>query len=126
MDFTKELAELLDHISRTATAIRMHSAYTRQGAAPEAPEAQYDLLWLSDSLHNFDYLSRAIRGGDQTMIQAACGALIKTYKQYAVDSSGFDSKAAFERAQQYDVNLDQAINIFQAISKKADSDQFIA
>jgi hypothetical protein len=118
-NITKELGKVMEYVAKTATAIRMHSAYRRQGSMPEEPTAQFDLLWLSDSLHNFDYLGSAIQSGQSETVVQACDELIEMYKRYGVDSSGFDSKAAFERAQEYGISLDEMVDVFISIRSKA-------
>jgi hypothetical protein len=117
-DFATEIAALLQHVADTATAIRMHSAYTRQGTKPEDPLAQYDLLWLSDSIHNFDSLGRAIASNEQQQLIDACNELITQYECYGSDSRGFDSKAAFERARRYGVDLSRVITALCSLRDK--------
>lgn len=116
-DFSHELAALLEHTARTAIAIRQHSPYSRPAGLSEPPENQYDLLWLADSLHNFDSLGRAIIEQNPDRIVFACDLLSSLYQRYGSEKN--NSKGTFERARKYGISLDHAIDLFNQIRLKA-------
>lgn len=133
LDLTEELGLLLIYIADVATAIRLHSAYTGgnpYGALPvelyptEVPPQQQslnDVMWLSDSLHNFDRLGRAIQEQSTTKIVAACDMLIQQYQElYIVGKNGLksDPKTTFD-LHAHLVPLADAIAIFETIKSKA-------
>ncbi len=118
-DYSIELAQILEYVAATAIEIRMHSAYARKGQLPERPEAQYDLLWLSDSLHNFDMLGRAIGSGSASNVIDACDDLIGMYQRYGSNDRDYNSKATFDRVEKKGIRLADAIDVFQAIRAKA-------
>ncbi len=97
LDLSGEIGTLFEHVARVATAIRDHSAYTRGHYGPEHNKARYDLLWLSDCLHTFDRLGRALAAGSQRSLAEACQELLGMYDAYLVDSSGYDSRDTFQR-----------------------------
>lgn len=97
LDISGEIGTLFEHVARVATAIRDYSAYTRGHYGPEHNKARYDLLWLSDCLHTFDQLGRALAAGSQRSLAAACQELLAMYEAYPVDGSGYDSRDTFRR-----------------------------
>lgn len=115
VDYTRELAALLRYVSRIALAIRLMSAYGR-GGAPEGEFDSYDLMHLSDALHNFDQIETGIEGGPAAMVEC-CDRFIDIFGHYAADRSALRSSAhAFDRA---GVPLNAGIAIFRAIRAKA-------
>ncbi len=82
---------------RVATAIRNYSAYTRGHYGQEHTKARYDLLWLADCLHTFDRVGKALAGGSQRALSAACEELLSMYDTYLKDGSGYDSRDTFRR-----------------------------
>lgn len=121
-NYTNELADLLDYVGGIATVIRMYSAYSRGNDGQESPYARYDLLWLSDHLHNYNDLAKAISSGSRKSVVEVCDRLVEQYEEYLVNESSYNSKACFERLQAefHDrVDLKRAANIFERIRAKA-------
>ncbi|MEM8519525.1 hypothetical protein [Janthinobacterium sp. CAN_S7] len=117
VDLSTELARLLNFTATVAIAIRMYSAYNSSGARHE--DAPNDLMWLSDSLHNFDMLGNAILAGIPENILFACDSLIKALQSYqeVFPGSTRQAKPTFERNSQR-VELKEAIAIFTDIRAK--------
>lgn len=80
IDLTNELAKLLNFVSSVAIALRMNSAYSPVSSSN--PDKDEDIMWLSDSLHNFDSLARAIETGDSKVIHSAALGLADTFNTY--------------------------------------------
>lgn len=100
LNLTRELARLLSYTADVAIAIRLNSPYSGQYDLRN-PQHGYDVLWLADSLHNFDSLGNAIQEGNPSNIASACDRLLQIYQMYTEGSFGSvkgDPKAAFERA----------------------------
>ena len=97
LEISGEIGTLFEHVARVATAVRDYSAYTRGHAGPEPAKARYDLLWLADCLHTFDRVGRALAGGSQRSLAAACEELLSMYGTYLKDGSGYDSRDTFRR-----------------------------
>ncbi|WP_372018536.1 hypothetical protein [Pseudoxanthomonas sp. 10H] len=97
LDLSGEIGSLFEHVARVAVAVRTHSAYTRGHHGLESPHARYDLLWLADCLHTFDRVGKALAGGSQRALAAACEELLSMYDAYLKDGSGYDSRASFQR-----------------------------
>ena len=97
LDISAEIGLLFEHVARVAAAIRGYSAFTRGHHGPEPAKARYDLLWLSDCLHTFDRVGRALAGGNQQALAAACEELLSMYDMYPRDGSGYDSRDTFRR-----------------------------
>lgn len=118
IDLTAELGKLLNFTAQVAVAIRMYSAYN-QSRDPQEDDAM-DLMWLSDSLHNFSILGTAVQGGDPTNIIFACDMLSRSYKSYQEihPHSTRQAKPTFERNASR-VNLNEAVAIFEQIKLKA-------
>ncbi|GEM_PF-960115 len=116
-DFTSELARLLNFTSQVATAIRMYSSYNQSGAMHE--DLLGDLMWLSDCLHGFDQLGRAMLSNNQPQILAACESILSAYQGYQVEDPRFtrQAKAAFERNKKL-FSLQEGIDILNAIQAK--------
>jgi hypothetical protein len=120
-DLTSELARLLNFTGKVATAIRMYSAYNQSGCSHE--DAPNDLMWLSDSLHSFGTLGKAIQAGSAENIMFACDMLLNAYRGYQEirPNSSRQALPTFERnGARFDLN--EAISIFTDIrTKVADS-----
>ena len=97
LDISGEVGTLFEHVARVATAVRNYSAYTRGHYGPEPNKARYDLLWLADCLHTFDRIGKALAGGSQRSLAAACEELLSMYGMYLKDGSGYDSRDTFRR-----------------------------
>lgn len=93
-----------------AAAIRMCSAYNPNDDM-RAVHGPRDVMLLSDSLHNFDQLGRAILEGSPALIMRACTGLEQAYARYTTEHT-FERNAKF-------VNLPEAIALFGAIREKA-------
>ncbi len=78
--------------SRSATTAPTPAATRR-----EPDKARYDLLWLADCLHTFDRIGKALGGGSQRALAAACKELLAMYDTYPRDGSGYDSRDTFRR-----------------------------
>lgn len=117
IDLTAELGKLLEFTAKVAVAIRMYSAYNRIGERQE--DAPMDLMWLSDSLHNFSILGTAVQEGNPANIISACDMLSRSYKSYQEihPHSTRQAKPTFERNADR-VNLNEAIAIFEQIRLK--------
>jgi len=97
LDISGEIGTLFEHVARVATTIRDYSAYTRGHYGAEHSKARYDLLWLSDCLHTFDRIGRALASGSQRALLQACQELLAMYEAYPRDGSGYDSRDTFRR-----------------------------
>lgn len=76
-----QLGRLLNFVADMATAIRLNSAYRGVQTGPDE-QASLDVMWLSDSLHNFNQLGRALEGGDVALVIGACEALKSYYELF--------------------------------------------
>lgn len=116
-DLSSELARLLNFTADVAVAIRMYSAYNQGGQRHE--DAPNDLMWLSDCLHNFNMLGRAVQGDRPAGILFACDMLLKSYKGYQEIHPGStrQPKPTFERNSPQ-VDLKEAMAIFGEIRAK--------
>ena len=115
LDLTIELAKLLDFTAEVAVAIRMFSAYNRV-ADLTADYVAYDLMYLSDSLHNFSALSDAIASRNQASIIAACDMLISNYNNYENKKFNPCGRITFDKYP--DLSLDFTKSIFEDIKQK--------
>lgn len=117
IDLTKELGELLGFVANMATAIRMNSAYSPINLENRA----VDVMWLADSLHNFDSISLAVLEGQPEHIHSMTTSLISTYKWYMnptnVDSYRGNPNDTFERWKHL-VSLEKGVEILQIIADK--------
>ena len=117
--FAVEQAKLLSFVAKMAVAIRMNSPYS--AVHQDCSTAPTDVMWLADSLHNFDVLGRAIEAGKSDGITFACNHLIEMYEDYLQDgnpSRPNPARASFSRWGHL-VDLGEALEIFQAIKAKA-------
>jgi hypothetical protein len=120
-----ELGRLLSYVSRVALAIRLYSAYNPSKKYTLGQEiCDIDLMWLSDSLHNFNMLGDAIIMGQRESIDDSCDFLISAYKGYlqidhpnTLNNPRRASAPAFARNEQYFL-LNDGISILEAIKKK--------
>lgn len=118
IDLTSELARLLEFAAKIAIAIRMYSAYNQSGEHHE--DAPSDLMWLSDSLHNFDMLGRAVLDGSPPNIILACDTLSRSFRGYQEihPNSTRQAKPTFDRNAKR-IDLNEAIAVFEEIRSKA-------
>ena len=112
IDFTDELAELLEFSAQVAAAIRKNTPYHSTYTAKNPDHAQ-DVMWLAECLHNFDMLARTIREANLESIVFVCDMLIRMYERYAKKDSV--QKAVFARY----IQLDSACSIFHRIKRQA-------
>lgn len=119
IDLTDELARLLSYTAGVAIAIRLNSAY-RSDYKEQNPQHGYDVMWLADSLHNFDMLARAIQESNSAEIARACDMLLSFYAMYThgpTEGNKGDPQGSFARHARY-ANLDEALAVFKAIKAK--------
>lgn len=102
--FNKELGKLLSFIGRVATAIRLNSSYNPHYQV-DNPHYSDDVMWLSDLLHHFERLGRALESGLPGEIIAACEGTDKSYQMYSKSDTGYRSEPAptFERQRLFTV-----------------------
>lgn len=117
LDISSEIGTLFEHVARVARAIRNYGAFTRGHSAPESSKARYDLHWLSDCLHSFDEIGRALARGNVDALNTACTGLLSMYDAYLKDGSGYNSRDTFLRLAA-DVPLTDVSNAVRAISMK--------
>lgn len=83
LDFTNELADLLDFTGETATAIRMYSCYAKSYKELNDQDS-LDIMFLSDFLHHFSCVSSAVKGylntENKTELAFTCKRLISFYE----------------------------------------------
>lgn len=117
VDLTNELGKLLNYIGRIGVTIRMLSAYAGHKRGDE--ESQLDLMWLSDALHHFEHLGKALCSRDNGNIIRACGYLTEAYKGYSRTDTGMRSepKPTFDRHNKH-FTLQEGLEIFQSIMEK--------
>lgn len=120
LDVSGEVGILFEHVARVAMAIRDYSAYTRGHYRQESNKARYDLLWLSDCLHTFDRVGRALASGSTRALVTACEELLSMYDTYLHDGSGYDSRDTFRRLAER-VPLGGVIEAIRALAAKAES-----
>lgn len=123
-DLNSELGRLIVYVADVATAIRKNSPYN-ESYYRQNPESGLDVMWLADSLHCFDRLSRAIQSGSSKEIIAACDSLIGYYQLFTDGPGEFeckgDPKASIERYQGL-FQAQDALALFAAIRAKAAGD----
>lgn len=85
VDFTEELARLAICTANTAIAIRLNSPYAPM--SKDNPNTPYYVMELSDSLHNFDQLGRAIIAKNIDQIIQSCEFLISDYTGFLNDGN---------------------------------------
>ncbi|MBO9761788.1 hypothetical protein J7405_19995, partial [Xanthomonas phaseoli pv. manihotis] len=59
INYTDELANLVRFTGNTALAIRQYSPYRADTTLASRTVAR-DVMWLSDSLHNFEAIGRSV------------------------------------------------------------------
>lgn len=127
LNFTSELALLMEFTGETATAIRMYSAYS--GGSPSSylhvpydkDRELLDLMFLSDSLHHFSSLGRALQKPDPARIVEICDGLLHSFLCYDTERPEFGTRQAkptFERWKDF-VNLTVAREALSSIRDKA-------
>lgn len=127
LNFTSELAMLMEFTGETATAIRMYSAYS--GGSPstyldvpyDKNREMLDLMFLSDSLHHFYSLGRALQKPDPAHIVETCNKLLYNFSSYDTERPEFDTRQAkptFERWKDH-VDLTVAREALSSIRDKA-------
>lgn len=112
INLTAELSRLVSYTAIVARKIRMYSAYNPQGFRLE--NAPYDIMWLSDSLHNFSMLGNAVLRENPSEILRACDDLLSMYQGYLDDQPTSDS---FKR-EGVRVDLNEAMSVFSDIRAK--------
>lgn len=117
-----ELCDLLGYVSKVALAIHTMSAYRND---PKSTDP-YDLLWLSDSLHNFGMLANAIRSNDTEQIISACDRLENYFLAY--NSRGATEQMSWksfpgESFERHHILLQEPIDILRRLKKLSQKDQ---
>ena len=77
----KHLAGLLTFSGEVATAIRMYSAYN-QGNTDLDQHMPEDLMFLSDTLVNFEFLGQYLVQGNSLKVSSLCDTLAKSFGHY--------------------------------------------
>lgn len=122
-DISFELGRLLVFTAEVATAIRMNSAYNEAYRSRDPRDIGLDVMWLSESLHCFDRLGRAIQADNRKEVVDACDSLLSYYRMFTdgvpegARLKG-DPKAVFERYSHL-CHPQEAIEIFIGIRDKA-------
>lgn len=80
-DQTKHLAGILIFTGQVATAIRMYTAYKQDDTYLEkfAPE---DLMFLSDTLVNFEVMGKYLAAGNFEMVISYCDSIALSLTTY--------------------------------------------
>lgn len=126
LTYQLQLAKLLCFVSNMATAIRMHSAYNGEIQYDFHKNSQRyfeDLMWLSDSLHDFYGLAHALTSNDHRRIAAEAAGLIRAFEIYQDPGDlvfKSDPRPSFER-NAHRVNIDEALTIFRGIRDVANA-----
>lgn len=106
LNFTSELAQLMQFAGETATAIRMYSAYS--GGSPsnhlhvpyDRDREALDLMFLADALHHFSSLGWALQKADSARIVEVCDELLRAFSLYDIECpelGGRQGKPTFDR-----------------------------
>lgn len=121
MDFSSELGRLLVLISNVAVAIRLNSAYSGDYASKDKTQVGFDVMWLSDTLHEFKGLGAALQSKDLTKIVSSCDGLTMQFEAYLDEKSGpwkSDPSDTFDRYREF-VNLEEFMGVVSDIRTKA-------
>lgn len=127
LNYTNELALLMQFTGQVATAIRMYSAYS--GGSPsdylrishDRERDSIDLMFLSDSLHHFSELGFAVQKGEAARIVDVCDSLLRNFSDYQIERPEFGTRQAkptFERWKNT-IDLDIAKGAVDSIRCKA-------
>jgi len=120
LDLTEELARLINFTAQVAVAIRLNSAYSPP--SKNNPNTPIDVMWLSDSLHNFNSLGDAVVRRNKNAILRACISLERNYAWFvSPDVTGCKGIPHETFARYSDlVNLNEAVEIFSRIRVKVE------
>ncbi|MEN9187127.1 hypothetical protein WH216_14985 [Xanthomonas perforans] len=101
INYTDELANLVRFTGNTALAIRQYCAYSAD--ATPASRAPCDVMWLSDSLHNFEAIGRSVLQANHAHVAFMAGLLAEQFQEHLqTDPSDPESPAAaFKRNARY-------------------------
>lgn len=132
-DLTFECGELLKFVSNVAIDIRLYSAYSdgirlnEKGQMIDSrsdPNVPFDLMYLSDVLHNLWNIGDAIQSGNAENIKRECDTHIEIFEAYLGKNPARWCKNmkgnpidTFQRHKRY-VDLEGAIQIFEKIKSK--------
>jgi hypothetical protein len=116
----RELGGILTFVAKVATAIRTYSAYS--DSEPRR-HAAFDLMWLSDCLHNLDVLGRAVQVGRPEAIAFACDRLLRQIAEYESDVSHYKSppRQSFERNREH-FELAEFAMLLRSLRERCNSD----
>lgn len=136
-NFTHELSELLCFTSGAGTAARLFSAYSSEFAHPQegtesAPgqvvmslESSQDLMWITDTIHNFNSLSEAINSGNPEYINDTCDRFIDYFKwlmdheEHMQKGTKGNPAETFSRYRFRDlIEIERAVNAISSIKSK--------
>lgn len=102
------LAKVFGLTKSLAKAIRMNSSYNSE----VNPNREDDVMWLSDALHNFDFLENALLEPEKK--NALLDRLIATYREYLNPSAQYKS-IAMDTFKRYEIDIPSAIAIFESL-----------
>ncbi|EGD20703.1 hypothetical protein XGA_0609, partial [Xanthomonas hortorum ATCC 19865] len=102
INYTDELASLVLFTGTTALAIRQYSAYRADTTLASRTVAR-DVMWLSDSMHNFEAIGRSVLQANHAHVAFMAGLLAEQFQEHLqTDPSDPESPAAaFQRHTQY-------------------------
>ena len=80
IDLTVELVEILRFVSFVTKAIRICSEHNSD--YNNYPKGDFDVMWLSDSLHKLDLLTEAIETGNGETINSVARDLTDLFERY--------------------------------------------
>ena len=102
INYTDELASLVLFTGTTALAIRQYSAYRADTTLASRTVAR-DVMWLSDSMHNFEAIGRNVLQANHAHVAFMAGLLAEQFQEHLqTDPSDPESPAAaFQRHTQY-------------------------
>lgn len=109
--FKMAIGEMFTYISDVATAIRMNSAYNQKIGNNEFSAC--DVMWLSDSLHNFNMLGKALIENQD--VKDSVERLISIFRSYMQGGSNSDASGTYERWSRYNIHPDQGIKVLEKI-----------
>jgi hypothetical protein len=98
-----KLSQVFMFIKDMAIALRMNSSYSRR----EKPHAERDVMWLSDALHNYHLIAKALI--DDKNKAGLIDDLIMTYADYTANA---EAMATFKR---WDIDINAAIKILESL-----------
>lgn len=116
VDLTEQLASLMIFAGCVGTAVMQYSSTYSGNASDLAGFAHDDLMWLGDSLTNFEGLGLAIVRDDHKRTIFLCDDLAKKFRSYQAANPQCDrqAKPTFDRQAKL-VKLNDAIELVESI-----------